>query len=110
MKISVKDLIGSAFAGYHSEGLKLYALLEKEVVANQPVELSFEGIEACATMFLNASIGKLYTQFPAQTLNALLCYTHTDEIANFNRKKDEVISNALHADFHDAVVEEAILA
>jgi len=106
----ITDIISSAFAGYHSEGLAVHTLLEKEIAEQKPVSISFKGIESCSTMFLNACIGKLYIHFPKETIQKLLTITDTESIPNFDKKLQDVISNALNSEFHDKVVTEAAFA
>lgn len=110
MKIIVNNILKSPFAAYHNEGLLIYQLIEQELKNMKPVELSFEGVETCSSMFLNACIGKLYLNFPPAQIESLLKYTGTKELKTFNAKLDDVIQNALNSEFHDKLVDEAIHA
>jgi hypothetical protein len=110
MKNYIKEIISSTFAGYHSEGLKVYSLLEKEIAAQNTVDISFKDVESCSTMFLNACIGKLYLTFPKASIEKLLIISDTSHISNFDKKLGDVISNALNSEIHDQIIREATFA
>lgn len=75
----VKDIIGSTSAISPRKGLLLYDFLVNQITSGESFVLSFDGIEDVVTAFANASIGKLYTNYPSEQLDALItCEGLTD--------------------------------
>ena len=105
MKAVVKDIIQSTIAAFHNEGLQVFSVLEKAYSNNEQVELSFEGIERCATQFLNASIGKMYMQYDPKMVDALVTYNFGD--LNLTDKVAEVKDNAINSKEYDSLIENA---
>lgn len=110
MTLSINDIIQSKYAAYHSEGSKVFELVSHEIAEGKSVTLSFELIEACSSMFLNASVGKLYLNFSQERIESLLSYSNTGHLHTFTTKLHEVINNALNHDLYDKIVDEAIMA
>lgn len=75
MKLVIAECINSQTAAFRDEGQRVYACIEQAMNANQPVELSFDGIETCSTQFLNASIGRLCRSFDASNIESLMTIT-----------------------------------
>lgn len=106
MKAVVKHIIQSSIAAFHNEGLQVYAILEEAIKNSEPVELSFEGVERCATQFLNAAIGKLYLQYEVHSIEQILSYNYGN-LPHLSEKIQEVIDNALHAKEYDSLIANA---
>ena len=106
MKAVVKNIIQSSIAAFHNEGLQVFPYLEAAYRNNDRIELSFEGVERCATQFLNASIGKMYLQYDPQVLHTLIVYDYA-HLPHLAEKIEEVIDNAIHAKEYDSLVENA---
>lgn len=106
MVISIKNIIKSDIAAFHSEGLQVFALLKMAYSKKQQVTISFEGIQRCSTQFLNAAIGKMYLQFDPALLNNLFHYNFGD-LHNMQIKIDEVKENAINSKEYDFLVENA---
>jgi hypothetical protein len=68
MKILVKDLVAGGNAVYESEGNSLYYLLEDRIINGKSVKVSFKGIDVITHEFLNASIGRLCSNFDRKLL------------------------------------------
>lgn len=102
----VKHIIQSSIAAFHNEGLQVFAILEEAIKNSEPVELSFEGVERCATQFLNAAIGKLYLQYEAHSIEQLVSYNYGN-LPHLSEKIQEVIDNALHAKEYDSLIANA---
>ena len=107
MKIKVTEVIGTANAVYHSAGLKLFNALELQLKNKHLFDLSFEGIESCSSMFLNASIGKLYLEMPREVIEKYMQLTNYQSLHKFSEKLEEVIGNAIQSDLHDKLLERA---
>ena len=70
--INVKDIIASPSAISPVKGIKVYEAVKEEVLKGSHLVLSFEGIEDLVSAFANASLGKLYMEFPKERLDALV--------------------------------------
>ena len=66
--ISVKDTIGHNVGVVSSDGDKVYELIDESLKADNPVNLSFEGIDLLTTTFLNSAIGRLYGVYDKENL------------------------------------------
>ena len=64
MTISVQEILGTNSATIRDHGLKIYELAKNGLKENQKILISFDGINIVISSFLNASIGKLYGDFP----------------------------------------------
>ncbi len=106
MQAVIKDIIQSKTAAFHNEGLLVYELLDKAYRSQEPIEISFYGIDRCATQFLNASIGKMYLQYDPSTLNNLIRYDY-GHVPHLIEKIEEVKSNAIHSKMYDALIDNA---
>lgn len=61
--IKISDVIGTPSASLHTFGERVFEAVKAEIDNNEKVVLSFEGLTALTTGFLNASIGNLYFVF-----------------------------------------------
>ena len=106
MTIEIKKIINSSIAAFHSEGLEVFSQLQSAYNNKEQITLSFQGIERCATQFLNASIGKMYLQYDPALVDSLL---HFDiaSIHNLQEKIDEVKENAINSKEYDSLMENA---
>jgi len=106
MKAVVKNIIQSTIAAFHNEGLQVYSFLEKAYDKKEHIEVSFEGIDRCATQFLNASIGKMYMQYDPTVLDALISYDYAN-LPHLASKIEEVKENAINSKEYDSLMENA---
>jgi len=106
MKAVVKNIIQSTIAAFHNEGLQVFSQLEKAYKNQEQIELSFEGIERCATQFLNASIGKMYMQYDPAVLDVLISYNYAN-LPYLDQKIAEVKENAINSKEYDSLLENA---
>lgn len=106
MSLSIKNIIDSNVAAFHTEGLKIFALLVQAYGKNEPVEVSFEGLLRCSTQFLNAAIGKMYLQYDAAKLDGLIHYNF-GAFQNLRAKIEEVKDNAIDSKAYDSLLENA---
>jgi hypothetical protein len=63
-ELKIIDIINSQNAILHDFGIKVYDRIKHYLQKKQKVLLSFEGLKNVTSGFCNASIGKLYLQFP----------------------------------------------
>jgi len=91
--ISVKDIIGSSSTTIRDEGLAIYKIAKKELDNGGKVEISFDGITMVISSFLNASIGKLYGDFPFEAVDEKVTVTGLDE-DDMELLNETVIPNA----------------
>jgi len=71
MKLIVRELAGENCISYE-DGQKIYDLIHPELQAGRSVELDFSDIRVLVSLFLNAAIGRLLADIPADDLNRLL--------------------------------------
>jgi hypothetical protein len=72
MDINVKDIINSDTALAPSTGDPVHNVIKDALMNKNIVNLDFRGIEIMTTAFLNAAIGKLYSEFDSAYLNSYL--------------------------------------
>lgn len=106
MKVVVKNIIDSPIAAFHNDGLLVFSYLEKAFSNKEHVELSFEGIERCATQFLNACIGKLYLLNDPALVDSLVTYNYAN-LPNLEERIKEVRDNAINSKEYDSLVNNA---
>lgn len=73
--IFVKDLIGENCITIE-DGQQLYDSIHSKLLAGEPVELDFNGVEICASPFFNFGIGQLLKDLSGDRLNQLLTVLH----------------------------------
>jgi hypothetical protein len=106
MKVVVKNIINSTIAAFHNDGLLVFKCLDQAIQKREQVELSFDGIDRCATQFLNAAIGKLYVQYDPKLVDSLLHYDYSS-VSNLEAKIAEVRENAIHSNEYDSLINNA---
>jgi hypothetical protein len=79
MKVFVKDITGGNNAIYESEGNCLYWRLEDRIINGNGVKVSFKGIDVITHEFLNASIGRICSNFDRRLLKQKLEILDTKE-------------------------------
>src|SRR5688572_1267483 len=96
MQVVVKNIINSTIAAFHNEGLLVFPILERAYANKERVEISFVGIDRCATQFLNSSIGKMYLHYDPKLLDSLITYNYGNLI-HLPSKIAEVRENAINS-------------
>jgi hypothetical protein len=69
----------------NSSGYNLYVAIKDNFVANQPIELSFDGISSTSSSFLNSSFGALIEEFGLDKFTSLV------KIKNVTKGEAEII-------------------
>jgi len=64
IKIKVLDIIKTKNAILHKFGLQVYEHVKPYLQNNQKISLSFEGIDKITSGFSNASVGRLFMDYP----------------------------------------------
>ncbi len=72
IKVNVFNIVGYADCTLPEDGDKIYAILEKAIIENKKVLISFKNVERITSAFLNNAIGKLYGKFDENTLKQSL--------------------------------------
>lgn len=62
--INIIDIIKTPNAIIHKYGISIYNIIKPYLEKNEQVTLSFKGLKNVTSGFCNASIGKLYSEFP----------------------------------------------
>ena len=85
-----------ALVGQHcmtpEDGQKVYALVHPELLAGNPVELDFAGVDIFASPFFNFAIGQLLRDIPPESLNRLLIFSNLNLVGKQILKR--VIENS----------------
>lgn len=79
MTINVSEVIHSNSATIRDHGLAVYEIAKKALQDGEKVEISFENITIVISSFLNASVGKLYGDFPFDVVDEQVTVTGLDE-------------------------------
>lgn len=66
-KILTKNIIGTLCVSA-DDGQRLYELIVDNIKNDQPVNVSFSGVDTLISAFLNASIGQLYGEFDEEQI------------------------------------------
>ena len=106
MKVVVFDIVNKSIVAFHEEGLLVFPYLDNAIKHKETVEVSFDGIEQCTTQFLHSAIGKLYLNYPVDTVDQLLVIDY-DTLPNLKTKIDKVRWSALNAEKYGQIVSEA---
>lgn len=72
--IRVADLTGASHAATADDGARLHDAITRALRDDEPVMVSFDGIESLADEFLDASITHLYATAPADLLDDHLSF------------------------------------
>jgi hypothetical protein len=72
MDLKVVDFIGSDTAIAPSRGNLMHDFIKENVSKQEVVNLDFTGMDLMTTAFLNAAIGKLYSEFSSEILSKYL--------------------------------------
>ncbi|MBS1778136.1 MAG: STAS-like domain-containing protein [Bacteroidetes bacterium] len=108
MKLVISQVLKSKVAAFHSEGLAIFNLINKSFNQRNHIELSFEGLEKCATQFLNASIGKLYLLNDPAIVDSLIGFDY-GTVHLLEEKIREVRDNAIHQKDYDGLLKNATI-
>lgn len=71
LEIAVSETVGPLCITRQS-GKALYDLVHPELIAGRPVRLDFAGVTICAAPFMNAAVGQLFKDLPAEDIKRLL--------------------------------------
>jgi len=72
MNITIKDFLEGNTALAPSKGYPIHDVIKSSLDNREEVFLDFNGMELMTTAFLNAVIGKLYSEFTSDVLNTYL--------------------------------------
>ena len=73
----------------NSSGFHLYSAIKDKFISNQPFELSFDGVSATSSSFLNSSFGALIEEFGLDKFTSLV------KIKNITKGEAEIIQKYL---------------
>lgn len=81
MNILIKDIIHSDFAVSTNDGDKVHKVLDNSFSNKESIVLNFKGISVLTTAFLNAAIGKLYSneKYTSEFLNDHISLINVEE-------------------------------
>ncbi len=104
--VNIKSLINTSLASKSNDGKNLFDLI-KGLNPNEFV-LSFDGINATTTLFLNESLGQYALLNPGSINNLEIVYPDNNYMIKL--KVEDVIENALLGEEYDAMVDNALLS
>lgn len=90
--IHVRDIVGENAISMQS-GSHLYEKISPHILAKEPVELDFEGVELFASPFFNSSIGLLLKDVEITTLQNTLKIENLSKVGH--QLLNHVIENAI---------------
>lgn len=88
--INITNVIGTPNAIIKKFGEELYLTAIPYIRNNTPITLDFSDIKNLTSGFCNASIGKLFLDFP-QTADQLISFSHLDENSLWKEKVEDAI-------------------
>jgi STAS-like domain of unknown function (DUF4325) len=95
--VRVRVLDHVAQASTYEDGAVIYSLLESAVMANMQVELSFDGILAVTSAFVNATIVKLLEIAPLSVIqDSIRIVDSTRQINELVRQRVRFVAGAVH--------------
>lgn len=106
--IEIFEVLQGSTAAFQDEGAKVYSLVESEIKNNRKVVLSFKGIEHCSTLFLNASVGRLYKTFSSDVIQSLLVIEGIENNAFIYSMIERVIFRAQNPQDYNAILTSAL--
>jgi len=71
-KINIVSIIENNICVSAEDGVKVYDVISKALRDGKNVQISFKGIEDLTSLFLNAAIGQLYSEFKEDELKGRL--------------------------------------
>ena len=77
--INLLQIVGSPFWVAEEDGERVFQQLKAAIESGRSAVLSFEGVEALTTSFLNFAVGKLYECFPVEVLQSRLSVVQIPE-------------------------------
>ena len=95
-KLIIKDIIGTQNAILHKFGLQVFNSASQFISKDSPIILSFNGLKNITSAFCNASIGKLYLDFPKT--KELLYIEGVEENSIWQDKINDAINLATNPD------------
>lgn len=106
--LHIASVLNKKYAISQEDAQKLYPLLNDAVKSSTPVEVSFEGLENCSSLFLRNLLGELYLTFG----------TRVDEFVKYTgiEQGDEILPSqlerlrrrALNPEIYQPIFEHAI--
>ncbi len=106
--LKISTTLNKRFAMSEEDAALLFPSLENAIKKQQQLELSFDSIENCSTIFLNNLLGKLYLSFGEKVDN----FVHFTGIAQDDMvlpsQLERLRRRALHADVYQPIFNNAI--
>ncbi|WP_339757517.1 STAS-like domain-containing protein [Algoriphagus aquimarinus] len=103
--INLTEILGKKIAILHSDGLKVFAAIMEELVAEGHFILNFEGISTSTTAFLNASIGKVLMNSPEAVSKMGIKNADTGILDKINWVKETALNKGRREAREDAMRE-----
>lgn len=106
--LHIASFLSKKFAVSQEDAQKLYPILSNAIETNSPLEISFEGLESCSSLFLRNLLGELYLSF-GQRVDEVVKYTgieSNDE--TLTQQLERLRKRALNPTVYQPIFEHAI--
>jgi len=90
MKYKVSDIISSDIAISQKRAQIAYDFVSAKIKSKSKIEISFEGIEDCSSLFLNYFIGKLYLDYGNNAVQNFLIITNINSEITSNKLENAI--------------------
>ena len=106
--LKITTILDKNYAISQEDAYKIFPQLEVAIKTKDPIQLSFEGLENCSTIFLRNTLGNLYLKYGKEVDSSL-------EIVGLN-PSDEILpvqierlrQRALNSDSYKSIFEQAV--
>lgn len=106
--LKIVAILDKKFALSQEDAEKIFPTLEHAIISQESVDLSFNEIENCSTIFLNSLLGKLYLLFGDKVDE----YVHFIDIPNDDlvlpNQLERLRRRALNSDIYKPIFDSAI--
>jgi len=104
--IRLLDVIGSPHAVSSADGSSVHDQIAEALRRDEPVDLSFAGIEDITSAFLNAAVGQLYGEFNDEVIrkNLRVVDAEGDQLVLLKRVVDRAKDFFSNPDAYDAAL------
>ncbi len=109
MIVFITEILKGESLNSRESGGIVFDVINRNIRSNQKVTLSFKDVEMCSSAFINACIGKLYFSGDVDTVDGLLSIADVDN-TELHKKITRSISDAKDFEFHEGLVDDALLA
>jgi len=106
--LQIFSIINKKYADTLEDAERILPIVEEAIKNRKRLDLSFEGLDICSTIFLNNFLGKLYLSF-GNDVDQYIHYTgFPDNNTVISNKIERLKKRALNRDAYDEIFNNAI--